>query len=666
MLSPKSTNFRAIQYLMATAFFFISALHVKAQLRNTNVQQVTSCEQGSVSASPATVCSGSTTTLTATPASLSNCFAATLKTAGNVNYQYSSTFVDNQQNIYLSGAYTGIVSVAGQTLPAIGNRDFFMAKFSACGAEGWVIYGSSVNNDQLGNDGGKAIAVDNLGNTYIVGRYNGNTTIYTTAGGRPFVAESYVTNFGNPNAQDGFLIKVDSNGIIKWGVTIYGGSNDGFNGVTVDGDGNPIVTAVYNASPTAGNVNIKDINSSNTSYSISPGNYAGSTAAVIKFNTSGTIQWITKVYNKDAVSSSVTTDGSNIYFTGWYNAAASGDALQVNDAASSIHTISNGGIGNAFIIKLSNSGNWQWGNSIGNDGAVGNTQTFINDVIVDDDGNPWIAGYYNGNNERFGDMPNVTGNIYGLIGKYDASGNVIFIKSHQQSVTDTRYYGIAVNGNTVAACGNYRGDAGGFNDILLVTYDNNGNLTHDYTGGKSGVDDIAYCVRPYRYGFVVSGANGAGATIPVGGATADNAGSFLWNTTGGTIIPTVLWSDMNGNPISGNPIITNSLTANTTYYCTFDNGFTTCTQTVDVMVYDTVRTVTNITICSGETYVDPGSNNSYSVAGSYEIILNGSNGCDSISIVNIRLLPLSYSTTNTTICSNQLPFSWNTISCPSV
>ena len=355
MLSPKSTNFRAIQLFMATAFFFISSLHVNAQLRNTNAQQATSCVQGTISASPSTVCAGSSTTLTATPASLSSCFS-TLKTAGNVNYQYSSTFVDNQQNVYFSGAYTNSVNIAGQSLPAIGNRDFFMAKYTACGAEGWAIYGSSTNNDQLGNDGGKAIAVDNDGNAYIVGRYNGNDTIYSTAGGRPFATHTPVSS-SNPNAQDGFLIKVDSNGIIKWVVTIYGGSNDGFNGVTVDGAGNPIVTAVYGSDPNFGTLNLS---LSNNGYdtTITPVNSAGSTAAVIKFNSLGTIQWITKVYNKDAVASSVTTDGSNnIYFAGWYNAAASGDALQVIDAASTTHTISNGGIGNAYIIKLSNSGN---------------------------------------------------------------------------------------------------------------------------------------------------------------------------------------------------------------------------------------------------------------------------------------------------------------------
>jgi hypothetical protein len=514
---------------MATAFVFISALNTNAQLRNTNFQQATSCVQGTISASPSTVCAGSSTTLTATPASLSSCFS-TLKTAGNVNYMYSSTFVDNQQNVYFSGAYTESVSIAGQTLQAIGNRDFFMAKYTACGAEGWAIYGSSINNDQLGNDGGKAIAVDNLGNTYIVGRYNGNTTINSTAGGRPFVAESYVSSIGNPNAQDGFLIKVNSNGIIDWGVTIYGGSNDGFNGVTVDGEGNPIVTAVYNASPTAGNVNIKDAVGS---YSITPGNSAGSTAAVIKFNTTGAIQWITKVYNKDAVASSVTTDGSNnIYFTGWYNATSSGDALQVNDAASTTHTISNGGIGTAYIIKLSNSGNWQWGNSIGNDGTAGNTQTFINDITVDGAGNPWLVGYYSGLRFNIGttEMPDATLAEYAFLVNYDASGNVILAKSHQQASTDTRFYGVAVNGNSIAAVGNYRGDAGGLNDMLLVTFNNNGNVIHDITGGSAG-DDIAYCVRPFGYGFMISGANGAGATIPAGGATATSAGSFLWNTT---------------------------------------------------------------------------------------------------------------------------------------
>ena len=655
MLSPKFTNFRAIQFFMATAFFFISVLSANAQLRNTNAQQVTSCLQGTVSASPSAVCAGSSTTLTATPASLSNCFSSSLITAGNVNYQYSSTFVDNNQNVYFSGAYTGSVNVAGQTLPAIGNRDFFMAKYSACGAESWAIYGSSTNNDQLGNDGGKAIAVDNDGNTYIVGRYNANSIIYSTGGSR-FVPQSYVSNSGYPNAQDGFLIKVNGSGVIQWGVTIYGGSNDGFNGVTIDGAGNPIVTAVYNANPITGGVTINDINGSSF---IGAGNITGSTAALIKFSPLGDMQWITKVFNKDAVASGVTTNGTDIYFTGWYNAATSGADVQITDASGASNTIANNGIGNAYIIKLSNNGNWQWGNSFGNGGAAGNTQTYIYDVTLDGAGNPWIAGYYSGSRFTVGttEMPDATSTEYAFLVKYDAAGNALLAKPYQQTSTDTRFYGIAVNGNTIATCGNYRGDAGGLNDVLLVTFDNNGNVIHDVTGGSSG-DDIAYCVRPFRYGFMISGANGAGATIPSGGATATNDGSFLWNTTGGSITSTVSWTDISGNTITGNPV-TVTPSSNTTYYCTFDDGFTTCTQSVDVTVINPVITTTNISICRGQVYTDPGSGNQYSVAGSYEIYLNSSDGCDSTSIVNIRLLPLSNSTTNTSICSNLLPYSWN-------
>jgi gliding motility-associated-like protein len=71
-----------------------------------------------------------------------------------------------------------------------------------------------------------------------------------------------------------------------------------------------------------------------------------------------------------------------------------------------------------------------------------------------------------------------------------------------------------------------------------------------------------------------------------------------------------------------------------------------------------VNSTTNQTICSNQL---PFSWNgkSYTSAGTYKDTLTSAAGCDSIAILIFSVNPFVKSTTNQTICSNQLPFSWN-------
>jgi gliding motility-associated-like protein len=50
---------------------------------------------------------------------------------------------------------------------------------------------------------------------------------------------------------------------------------------------------------------------------------------------------------------------------------------------------------------------------------------------------------------------------------------------------------------------------------------------------------------------------------------------------------------------------------------------------------------------------------SYTATGTYQVILRSSYGCDSVATLMLTVHPLAYSTTNVTLCSNQVPFSWN-------
>jgi hypothetical protein len=303
--------------------------------------------------------------------------------------------VDASKNSYQSGAFSGSFPVGTDTsIFGPGGRDFFLVKKDPCGKLLWVVYGgSTTSEDQIGNDGGKGIAVDANGNVYVVGRYNQTCNIWGANNSN--FNSNYTNNPPNGNSQDGFLIKISPSGQILWGVTIFGGSNDGFNGVTVDAQGNPIVTATFNGDPTTGNAILADANQ--VQLSLEPGGLTTTTGAVFKFNTSGQLTWKATVYNTFSVASGITTDAnSNVYFTGWSNAGIATNPTTIKDASSSINRISNVGEGQSFLVKLNASGVWQWGVGIGNEGIRFNTSTYGRDVKVDDAGNPWLVGYYTG------------------------------------------------------------------------------------------------------------------------------------------------------------------------------------------------------------------------------------------------------------------------------
>ena len=80
--------------------------------------------------------------------------------------------------------------------------------------------------------------------------------------------------------------------------------------------------------------------------------------------------------------------------------------------------------------------------------------------------------------------------------------------------------------------------------------------------------------------------------------------------------------------------------------------------TLNLAVNNLITSVTNINTCSSQLpYLWNG--NSYPKAGTYAITLVTSGGCDSVTTLHLHVgLPVT-STTEITICNNQLPFSWN-------
>jgi hypothetical protein len=236
----------------------------------------------------------------------------------------------------------------------------------------------------------RGVAVDTLGNAYVVGHYNigaitvGGVTLPTPAGG---------------NAA--YIIKFNTSGTAQWGKKIDGTGSDYGQGVAVDASGNAYVTGYYgSAAITVDGVTL-------------PIPAGGEAAYIIKFNTSGTAQWGKKIdgTNNDRGQGVAVDTSGNVYVTGYYQTAAiTVDGVTLDAPTGQA----------AFIIKFDKYGTAQWGKQIDGTGTdIGNG------VAVDTAGNVYVTGFYQNSAitvDGVATLPVPAGSNAGYIIKFDKYG----------------------------------------------------------------------------------------------------------------------------------------------------------------------------------------------------------------------------------------------------
>ena len=124
---------------------------------------------------------------------------------------------------------------------------------------------------------------------------------------------------------------------------------------------------------------------------------------------------------------------------------------------------------------------------------------------------------------------------------------------------------------------------------------------------------------------------------------------YATSTTDVTICSNQLPYNWNGNNFNGTGIYPVTLTA--------ANGCDSI-ATLNLSVNPLVTSTTDLNVCNTQLPYNWNGNN-YSTNGTYSVTLTSSSGCDSVAILHFVILPFLTSTTNVTICSNQLPYSWN-------
>lgn len=271
--------------------------------------------------------------------------------------------VDSLDNIYSTGHYKN----------TSGGLDVFVVKQDKNGAVQWQrsINGPRTASSQ--NDVGISIFVDNSDNVYATG------FIKVSAGSSTL-----------------FIVKYNSSGVIQWQRSLtstYTSPSSQGNAVTVDGSGNVYVAGYF-------------INSS------------GSASALLaKYDSSGTLQWQRSLTLYLEYAWGLITDSSgNIYVVGELRTSS---------------TVANT---NVFVVKYDSSGTLQWQRKLADGNAVGSQSDIAYAVTADNSNNIYVTGRYKNNSSK--DLC--------FIAKYNSSGTLQWKRS-LESTTGNRGTGIAID-----------------------------------------------------------------------------------------------------------------------------------------------------------------------------------------------------------------------------
>ncbi|MDB5274503.1 MAG: hypothetical protein JWO58_2870 [Chitinophagaceae bacterium] len=277
--------------------------------------------------------------------------------------------VDATGNVYVTGTYQGTVdfdsSANDYSLTSVGFFDAFIFKLDTDGNFQWA---KSLGGTET--DNGNAIALDNSNHVIVVGHFQDQADFDPSSTGTDYISTDGST--------DAFVLKLNTDGTFVWAKTFGSDGEDYAWAVDVDASDSIYVSGNYQ------NTVDFDPSSAATANLSSAGDYD---VFVLKLNASGNYVWAKSCGGSDGdQASALAYDATDhaLYIAGSFSGTSDYDP-----GANTASFTSNGG-SDAFILKLSETGNYLWATPIG-----GTSDDAAYTVATNSSGLPYVAGYYN-------------------------------------------------------------------------------------------------------------------------------------------------------------------------------------------------------------------------------------------------------------------------------
>jgi hypothetical protein len=149
------------------------------------------------------------------------------------------------------------------------------------------------------------------------------------------------------------------------------------------------------------------------------------------------------------------------------------------------------------------------------------------------------------------------------------------------------------------------------------------------------------------YTYTTTNAEGCDSVATLN-LTVNAAGTSTTNATVCSNATPYIW---NGNNYSSSGTYTYTIAGGSANGCD-------SIATLNLTVNNTSSSTTNVSVCANDTPYTWNGNN-YSTSGTYTYTTTNAVGCDSVATLNLTVVSTVTSTTNVTRCSNQLPYTWN-------
>lgn len=269
--------------------------------------------------------------------------------------------VDAIGNVYITGVYQDTVDFdPGEgvfELISNGGEDIFILKLSP---EGEFLWAAGMGSE--GYEEPVSVGVDGFGNIYVAGYFMDPIDFDPSA-------ETYMLE--SNGGQDGFLVKLNSQGDFQWAYAIGGEDQDLVLGMAVHPSGSTFLTGYFNGSvdfdPWIGE-QVQNATGSRDGF-------------ILKFGPLGDFVYVAVIDGDEGITPwDVAVDADeNAYSGGGF----------FGDLIAGSTTLTSQGNEDAFAVKVDPMGNIVWANAV-----QGNEFQNAYDIACDTEGNVIIAGYF--------------------------------------------------------------------------------------------------------------------------------------------------------------------------------------------------------------------------------------------------------------------------------
>jgi len=373
----------------------------------------------------------------------------------------------------------GNIFICGNAEPdtVSGSMDYITLKFSPSGGLLWQVQYSR-NGVTSGKDEAAALDLDSNDDCFVTGRsYNSSdddmvTFKYDGASGAVLFTQIYNGGSGDDRGVD---VAVDNaEDVIVTGRS-DNGSNQDFRTLKYSNAGGVLWSKFYNGPANQNDRPVKiAIDPSNNVYIAGEVDVDNSSLidydfALLKYNSSGTIQWA-RIEGSNAESDSPSDLAIDPV----------GDVIVTGKADFNTNLLITN---NDFMtVKYNTAGTLQWKKF--HSGTLSGGSDIASSIIIDGAANCYVAG----------GSENTTTQKDATVIKYDASGNVIWVKNYNgKGDFSSSGRSIVIDALESAFIGGYAVGEGSNRNILLVKLDNAGDTvcSFQYNGTQSDDDELA-------------------------------------------------------------------------------------------------------------------------------------------------------------------------------